>query len=104
VRGYSFQQIGAVRDDGSVVAGRYLGVASVEWQRPIVWNGKLSDFESTAFVDAGSVADRFGELKAKVGVGVGTRWRSPVGPVQADIGYGVDTRRFRLHLRLGFTF
>jgi translocation and assembly module TamA len=104
VRGYSFQQIGAVRSDGTVVAGRYMNVASVEWQRPIVWNGKLSDFESTAFVDAGSVADNIGDLKAKVGVGVGTRWRSPVGPVQADIGYGVDTQKFRLHLRLGFTF
>lgn len=104
VRGYSFQQIGAVRGDGSVVAGRYMNVASVEWQRPVVWNGKLSDFESTAFVDAGSVADSIGALKAKVGVGVGTRWRSPVGPVQADIGYGVDTKRFRLHLRFGFTF
>ncbi len=104
VRGYSFQQIGAVRDDGSVVAGRYMNVASVEWQRPIVWNGKLSDFESTAFVDAGSVADSIGALSAKVGVGAGTRWRSPVGPVQADIGYGLDTKKFRLHLRLGFTF
>ena len=104
VRGYSFQQIGTVRGDGSVVAGRYMNVASVEWQRPVVWNGKLSDFESTAFVDAGSVADSIGALKAKVGVGVGTRWRSPVGPVQADIGYGVDTKRFRLHLRFGFTF
>ena len=104
VRGYSFQQIGAVRGDGSVVAGRYMNVASVEWQRPVVWNGKLSDFESTAFVDAGSVADSIGALKAKVGVGVGTRWRSPVGPVQADIGYGVDTKKYRLHLRFGFTF
>jgi translocation and assembly module TamA len=104
VRGYSFRQIGTERDDGQIVAGRYLGVASVEWQRPIVWNGRLSDFESTVFVDAGAVADKIGDLKTKVGVGVGTRWRSPVGPVQADLAYGVDVRKIRLHLRLGFTF
>ncbi|MGJ7483614.1 autotransporter assembly complex protein TamA [Variovorax sp. LT2P21] len=104
VRGYSYRQIGAERSDGAIVAGRYLGVGSVEWQRPILWNGKLSDFESAVFVDAGSVADKFGELKAKVGTGVGVRWRSPVGPVQADVAYGVDTKKYRLHLRLGFSF
>jgi translocation and assembly module TamA len=104
VRGYSYRQIGTVRSDGQIVAGRYLGVASVEWQRPFVYRGKMTEWESTVFVDAGAVADKPGELKAKVGVGVGARWRSPVGPVQADLAYGVDTKRFRLHLRLGFTF
>ncbi len=104
VRGYSYHEIGTVRADGTTVSGRYLGVASVEWQRPVVYNGKLTDFESTMFVDAGAVADKPGELKPKVGVGAGVRWRSPVGPVQADLAYGVDVHRFRLHLRLGFTF
>ncbi|MBT2321333.1 BamA/TamA family outer membrane protein [Variovorax paradoxus] len=104
VRGYSYRQIGTVRADGQIVAGRYLAVTSVEWQRPFVYRGRMTEWESTVFVDAGAVADKPGELKAKVGVGVGARWRSPVGPVQADLAYGVDTKRFRLHLRLGFTF
>ena len=104
VRGYSYRQIGTVRSDGTIVAGRYLAVASVEWQRPVVYGGKLTDFESVTFVDAGAVADKPGLLKAKVGVGAGVRWRSPVGPVQADVAYGVDVKKFRLHLRLGFTF
>jgi translocation and assembly module TamA len=104
VRGYSYKQIGTVRADGQTVAGRYLGVASVEWQRPFVYNNKLTEWESVVFVDAGAVADKPGELKPKVGVGVGARWRSPVGPVQADLAYGVDSKKFRLHLRLGFTF
>jgi len=104
VRGYSYQQIGVVTDLDQITAGRYLGVASVEWQKPIVSDGKLTDWEGVGFVDAGSVADRFGALEAKVGVGVGARWKSPVGPVQADIAYGVDVKKFRLHLRLGFNF
>ncbi len=104
VRGYSYKQIGTVRPDGTTVAGRYLGVASVEWQRPFVYNDKLTEWESVVFVDAGAVADKPGELKPKVGVGVGARWRSPVGPVQADLAYGVDSKKFRLHFRLGFTF
>ncbi|AMM25308.1 autotransporter assembly complex protein TamA [Variovorax sp. PAMC 28711] len=104
VRGYSYRQIGTVQADGTIVAGRYLGVASIEWQRPFVYQGKLTDWETVAFVDAGAVADKPAELKAKVGVGVGARWRSPVGPVQADVAYGVDVKKLRLHLRLGFTF
>ncbi len=104
VRGYGYRDIGTVRTDGQTVAGRYLGVLSLEWQRPFVYKDKLTDFESVVFVDAGAVADKPSELKPKVGVGVGTRWRSPVGPVQADLAYGVDTRKFRLHVRLGFTF
>ncbi|MNS99720.1 Translocation and assembly module TamA precursor [compost metagenome] len=104
VRGYSYKQIGTVRADGKTVAGRYLGVASLEWQRPFVYKDKLTEWESVVFVDAGAVADKPGELKPKVGVGVGARWRSPVGPVQADLAYGVDSKKFRLHFRLGFTF
>jgi len=77
----------------------------VEWQRPVVWNGKRTDWESVVFVDAGAVGNKASEVnKFKVGVGVGARWASPVGPVQADLGYGVDVKKFRLHLRLGFSF
>jgi translocation and assembly module TamA len=105
VRGYSYQQIGTIDASGATVAGRYLAVASAEWQKPIVWNGQLTAFESAVFVDAGNVADKAKDLgKPKVGVGAGVRWRSPVGPLQADVAYGVDVKKFRLHLRLGVTF
>jgi translocation and assembly module TamA len=104
VRGYGFRSIGAVTPLGQVIAGRYLGVGSIEWQRPFVYDGKLTEWESTAFVDVGAVADKPSEMQAKVGVGVGARWRSPIGPVQIDVAYGIAVKEFRLHLRLGFTF
>jgi translocation and assembly module TamA len=56
------------------------------------------------FVDAGAVADKPSQLKAKVGVGAGVRINSPVGPLQVDLAYGVQSKRFRLHLSVGFTF
>ena len=105
VRGYSYRQIGTVparRPDRRRPLPRRS--ASIEWQRPFVYDGKLTDWESAVFVDAGAVADKPGELKAKVGVGVGARWRSPIGPVQADLAYGVDVKQVqaapapRLHL------
>ena len=104
VRGYGLHDIGVTLADGSTTAGRYLATASAEWQRPIRIKGNLSDWESTVFVDAGAVANKPSELSPKVGVGVGARWRSPVGPLQIDLAYGVDVKRFRLHMNLGFTF
>jgi translocation and assembly module TamA len=104
VRGYSLHALGVQLADGSTTAGRYMGTASVEWQRPILIKGRPSDWESTLFVDAGAVANQVSELSPKVGVGAGARWKSPVGPLQVDLAYGVDVRRLRLHMNLGFTF
>lgn len=104
VRGYGLRDIGIVSPTGQVSAGRYLAVGSVEWQRPIIYKGKLTDWESTVFVDAGAVADKPQDLKAKVGIGAGARWRSPVGPLQIDLAYGVATHKLRLHLNVGFSF
>lgn len=104
VRGYGYRSIGAVKPDGQVIAGRYLGLGSIEYQRPFVYDGKFTDWESTVFVDVGAVADKPSEMEAKVGVGVGARWRSPIGPIQIDVAYGVQVQQFRLHFRLGFTF
>lgn len=104
VRGYGYQEIGAVLPSGLTTAGRYLAVGSVEWQRPITYKGQMTDWESTVFIDTGAVADSPSDLRAKVGIGAGVRLKSPVGPLQIDLAYGVDTKRFRLHLNVGFTF
>ena len=104
MRGYSFESIGTELTSGQTAAGRYLAVGSVEWQRPITSNDKLTDWEGVLFVDAGAVADKPSELKAKVGIGAGVRWKSPVGPLQIDLAYGLAVKRLRLHLNVGFTF
>ncbi|WP_313069832.1 autotransporter assembly complex protein TamA [Melaminivora sp.] len=104
VRGYGYRKIGARTDADTLYGGRYMAVGSVEWQRPIAIRGNRTDFESALFIDAGAVADKPGELRARVGVGGGLRWRSPVGPLQADVAYGLQSRQVRLHLRLGYTF
>jgi translocation and assembly module TamA len=104
VRGYPYLDIGVPLGDGLIGPGRYMAVASLEWQRPIVRSGQPTQFEHTVFVDAGAVANKPGDFDPKVGVGTGVRWRSPVGPVEAAIAYGVDKKRFRLHITAGFVF
>ena len=104
VRGYGLRDIGVTLPTGQTAAGRYLAVGSLEWQRPITVRDRLTDWEGTLFIDAGAVADQVSDLRARVGVGAGVRWRSPVGPLQIDLAYGVTPRRLRLHLSVGFTF
>jgi len=105
VRGYGLRDIGVPAPGGGVRAGRYKAVMSVEWQRPI-WaeNGQRSPWENVLFVDGGAVADRAGDLRPKWGVGTGLRYNSPVGPLQIDLAYGLETRELRLHLNVGFSF
>jgi translocation and assembly module TamA len=106
VRGYGVRDIGVTLPSGATGPGRYLAVASVEWQRPLVFDGVQSDWESVVFIDAGNVADRVQDLRQgiAVGVGAGARWKSPIGPLQIDLAYGVKTREPRIHLNVGFVF
>lgn len=104
VRGYKYLDIGVPLPGGLVGPGRYLAVGSVEWQRPIVRRGQPTQFDHTLFVDAGAVADKPADLRARVGVGTGVRWRSPVGPIEAAVAYGVHSKKFRVHFSAGFVF
>ena len=108
VRGYGFRDIGVKlpKSPGAGVTGpgRFMAVASVEWQRPLIRNGLPSEFENTLFVDAGAVGDAGKDLRPSVGVGTGLRWRSPIGPLQMDLAYGVKVKQLRLHVSVGFVF
>ncbi len=104
VRGYGLRDIGVARADGGVDPGRLLALASVEWQRPLWLDGRRSEWETVLFIDAGAVADRSSELNPQVGVGAGVRYRSPVGPLQLDLAYGLERRALRLHMSVGFAF
>ncbi|MCU0925791.1 MAG: BamA/TamA family outer membrane protein [Hydrogenophaga sp.] len=104
VRGYGLRDIGIPQADGGVAPGRYMALASVEWQRPVWRNGVRSPWETVLFVDAGAVAEKPADLDPRLGVGGGLRYNSPVGPLRLDIGYGVKTRDWRLHFNVGFSF
>ena len=81
-----------------------MAVGSVEWQRPIRLAGLESNWEGALFARCGRRSDSLGTC--------GPRWAwapvcagvSPLGPLQADLAYGVKAKRLRLHLTMGITF
>lgn len=98
VRGYGYQSIGNERN-GIVYPTRYLATGGIEYQR---W---MSEKWGTAlFYDAGAATDRWSGKNFFHAVGIGARWRSPVGPVNGDLAYGFQGGNIRPHLSLGIVF
>jgi translocation and assembly module TamA len=99
IRGFDYHEIGEVNANGIVIGGKYLTVASAEYEFYFrdAWGAAV-------FVDAG---DAFSDsLSLNVGAGVGLRWRSPVGPIRIDVGFPVQSTlpaqdSWRLHIQLG---
>jgi translocation and assembly module TamA len=98
VRGYRYLSLGA-KDGTATVGGRYLAIASVEYQQPVYRN-----ILAAAFVDVGDAGDDTAQMKARLGTGIGMRWRSPIGPVNIDAAYGHAEKAWRLHLSVGYSF
>lgn len=98
VRGYSYQSIGPRNAKGLVVGGRYLKVASVEYDFPIVGNWGVA-----GFFDAGDASDKLDMVWNK-GIGVGFRYHTPVGAIRVDIAHPIshpELSYYHLHISIG---
>jgi translocation and assembly module TamA len=98
VRGYPFQGIGNERD-GTVFPTRFLATGGAEY---VHW--LKDDWGGAVFYDAGVATDRWSDRSLFHAVGIGARWRSPVGRVNLDLAYGFQVSKLRPHLSLGIAF
>ena len=98
VRGYAFESIG-VADSGAIVGGRRLLVGSIEYTR---WIGE--SWGIATFIDAGNAWDTGVRTDFATGYGVGARFRTPIGPIRADLAYGALNDDWRLHFSVGYNF
>ncbi len=97
VRGYSYEQLGPTDTAGAVVGGKYLVTASIEVDHLFFRN-----YGAAVFYDAGNAANEpWPDFKRSVGVGM--RWRTPVGMLRIDIAHPLDDpdEDYRLHLSIG---
>ncbi|RUO45880.1 outer membrane protein assembly factor [Pseudidiomarina aquimaris] len=97
VRGYAYQQLGPTNDEGVVVGGRYLAVASAEVDYLVAPNWRVA-----LFTDMGNSGMEW-SMSWKQTYGLGVRWLSPIGPVRLDVAQAIDEpdKPWRLHLTIG---
>lgn len=101
VRGYEWREVGpripAIPGRKAFALGaKNVITGSVEYEQYFndSWGGAV-------FVDSGSAFDDSPDMRT--GVGVGVRWRSPVGPLRVDIARGLDNpdSGFQLYINIG---
>lgn len=98
VRGYSYEGLGN-EVAGSTLPTKYLATGAAEYQHWFDHNWGVA-----AFFDLGTATDTWSEKVFYSGVGLGARWRSPVGPVNFDLAYGLRNHSVRPYLTLGIAF
>ncbi|HEY0511882.1 MAG TPA: autotransporter assembly complex family protein [Thermoanaerobaculia bacterium] len=98
VRGYRYETLGTKDEAGNVIGGEALLVGSLEYEYRF-----LPKWGVAAFYDAGNAFHNFSGVSLAQGVGAGVRWRSPIGPVRADVGFGLTGSRHSIvfHLNIG---
>ena len=106
IRGYEWREVGprVLDNDGEVafaLGARNVVTASLEYERYF----DDSPWGAAVFVDTGDAFDG-GSPDLHTGVGIGARWKSPVGPIRVDIARGLDDpdSPFTLHLNIGADF
>jgi translocation and assembly module TamA len=97
VRGYDYNALGPQDAKGNVIGGKHLIVGSIEYEHQIV--GKWS---TAIFYDVGNAVNEFSEA-LQHGVGVGVRWRSPIGLIRVDVATALNADNYpvRLHINIG---
>lgn len=97
VRGFAYRSLGRKDEAGNVIGGESLAVASLEYE---LWF--LEKWGGAVFYDTGNASQSFGGVLAR-GAGVGVRWRSPIGPIRADVAWALseEGRPLRFHLTIG---
>jgi translocation and assembly module TamA len=97
VRGYRLNEISPEDRNGDRIGGRHLLVGSLEYERIL-----FGDWGLAVFSDVGHVFNHIGE-PFRIGIGMGVRWRSPVGPVRLDFGVPLSKAEdaFQIHVVLG---
>jgi translocation and assembly module TamA len=97
IRGFDYQAIGETSAQGNIIGGKYLALGSVEYEHYFT-----EKWGAAVFTDAG---DAFSDdFDLNVSVGVGARWRSPLGPIRVDFAVPVKTeleKSWRVHVLLG---
>lgn len=97
VRGYAFESLSPIDENGNEIGGRYLSTGSVEVDYLVRGNLGVA-----AFYDVGNATQDL-EFDFKSSVGVGLRYLTKIGMIRIDLAHPLDDpdTSVRLHLTVG---
>lgn len=97
IRGYAWREVGPRNAEDFALGAKNVFTASVEYEHYL--NG--GPWGAAVFVDTGSAFDDTPDWHT--GIGIGARWRSPVGPVRIDVAHGLNDpdSSFQIYLNIG---
>jgi translocation and assembly module TamA len=98
VRGYRFERL---FPSDAITGGKHQLIGSLEYEHEVYDSIGLA-----AFVDAGNAFNDWDDIDEKIGVGLGLRWRSPVGAVRVDFAFPLDEsdESFQVYFTVGPEF
>lgn len=105
VRSFTERELGPKSASGDPIGGEFFTIFNAEVTFPIV--GSL---QGAAFVDAGNLtsSDDISLDDMRYGVGLGLRYKLPIGPLRLDYGVNpsprADEPRGAFHFSFGFAF
>jgi outer membrane protein insertion porin family len=106
VRGYDFERLGPSGPDGAPTGGDVFVLANLEWRVPL-----YKGFGLVVFSDIGNVYRAIDALSpggVKGSLGLGLRYRTPIGPIRLDYGRKLAPERNetsgRFHFSVGQAF
>ncbi|WP_151980709.1 autotransporter assembly complex protein TamA [Acinetobacter guerrae] len=97
IRGFDYKSL-SPEEYGYKVGGQGLAVGSLEY------NYQFKDgWRAAVFSDFGNAYDEKFKNDTAYSIGVGIRWKSPIGPIRLDVASGVsdDNHPIRLHFFIG---
>ena len=108
VRGYPYERLGPLDEDGDPIGGNSLVEGSAELRFPL-----FDSLKGVAFSDFGNVYEDslsidFSELRYTIGSGL--RYMTPIGPIRVDVAYQLNPpdhfpySRYRVHASIGQAF
>jgi translocation and assembly module TamA len=99
VRGYDVDSLGVPGPNNSVVGGRVVAIASLEYQIPVT-----RTISFALFSDMGNATDSWRGFKFERGDGIGVRWASPIAPLAFDVARAERDGSLRWYVGLGAAF
>jgi translocation and assembly module TamA len=105
VRGFKYQSIGPLFPDNNPIGGTAIDAGTVEFRQRLFGNFGVAGFADAGQVSAGNMP--FGGT-LRVGMGVGLRYYTPIGPVRLDVAVPLNRPpggdKFEVYLGLGQAF